>query len=150
MALRILAGGAAQSLVERAKHGFEIDGTFSAVGAMRDKLLAGDPADIVILSRALVEGLAESGHVVASTMVDVAKVATAVAVRQDDPLPGIGDKAGLAAPGVDLAAAIDTCLSSAQALRTRLATAPDVSPERDAFMRQLESLSTAYLTANRW
>jgi molybdate transport system substrate-binding protein len=97
MALRILAGGAAQSLVERAKHGFEIDGTFSAVGAMRDKLLAGEPADIVILSRALVDGLAQSGHVVAGTIVDVARVATAVAVRQDDPLPGIGDKAGLAA-----------------------------------------------------
>jgi molybdate transport system substrate-binding protein len=97
MALRILAGGAAQSLVEKAKDGFEIDGTFSAVGAMRDKLLAGEPADIVILSRALVEGLAKNGHVVASTMADVAKVATAVAVRERDPLPPIADKAGLAA-----------------------------------------------------
>jgi molybdate transport system substrate-binding protein len=95
--LRILAGGAAQSLVEKAKDGFEIDGTFSAVGAMRDKLLAGEPADIVILSRALVEGLAKSGHVVASTMADVARVATAVAVRERDPLPAIGTAAGLAA-----------------------------------------------------
>ena len=49
--LRILAGGAAQSLVEKARPGFEaaggciIDGTFSAVGAMRDRLLAGEPAD---------------------------------------------------------------------------------------------------------
>src|SRR3954467_12765674 len=97
MALRILAGGAAQSLVKKAKDGFEIDGTFSAVGAMRDKLLAGEPADIVILSRALVEGLARSGHVVAGPMVDVATVATAVAVRERDPLPNIGDKAALAA-----------------------------------------------------
>ena len=95
--LRILAGGAAQSLVEKARPGFEIDGTFSAVGAMRDKLLAGEPADIVILSRALVDELARSGHVVASTMTDVARVATAVAVRSGDPLPAIGDKAGLAA-----------------------------------------------------
>jgi molybdate transport system substrate-binding protein len=97
MALRILAGGAAQSLVEKAKDGFEIDGTFSAVGAMRDRLLAGEPADIVILSRVLVEGLAGSGHVVASTMADVAKVATAVAVRARDPLPAIATAAGLAA-----------------------------------------------------
>jgi molybdate transport system substrate-binding protein len=95
--LRILAGGAAQSLVEEARAGFEIDGTFSAVGAMRDRLLAGEPADIVILSRALVDELARSGHVVASTIVDVARVATAVAVRSDDPLPAIGDTAGLAA-----------------------------------------------------
>jgi len=97
MALRILAGGAAQSLVEKARDGFDVEGTFSAVGAMRDKLLAGEPADIVILSRVLVEGLSKSGHVVADTMADVARVATAVAVRERDPLPGIGDKAGLAA-----------------------------------------------------
>lgn len=95
--LRILAGGAAQPLVERAADGFEIDGTFSAVGAMRDRLLAGEPADIVILSRALVAALAESGHVLAESMVDVARVATAIAVRAGDPVPPIEDKAALAA-----------------------------------------------------
>lgn len=101
--LRILAGGAAQSLVEQARPGFEsaegcnVDGTFSAVGAMRDRLLAGEPADIVILSRALVEGLAKSGHVTAASMADVARVATAVAVRRGDPIPPIGDGAALAA-----------------------------------------------------
>jgi molybdate transport system substrate-binding protein len=97
--LRLLAGGAAQPLVERLRPalGFAIDGTFSAVGAMRDRLLAGEPADLVILSRALVEGLAESGHVVAATLADVARVATAVAVRAGDPVPAIGDGAALAA-----------------------------------------------------
>lgn len=97
--LRILAGGAAQPLVERLRPalGFAVDGTFSAVGAMRDQLLAGERADLVILSRALVEGLAKSGHVVGSTIADVARVATAVAVRAGDPVPAIGDKAGLAA-----------------------------------------------------
>jgi molybdate transport system substrate-binding protein len=97
--LRLLAGGAAQPLVDRLRPelGFEIDGTFSAVGAMRDKLLAGEPADLVILSRALVEQLAASGHIVAHSMTDVARVATAIAVRSGDPLPTIADKAGLAA-----------------------------------------------------
>jgi molybdate transport system substrate-binding protein len=95
--LRILAGGAAQSLVERARPGFELDATFSAVGAMRDRLLAGEPADIVILSRALVDELAKSGHVVAASMADVARVATAVAVRARDPVPSIGDRVALAA-----------------------------------------------------
>ena len=94
--LRILAGGAAQSLVQEARDGFEIYGTFSAVGAMRDRLLAGEPADIVILSRALVEELARSSHVVTASMVDVAHVATAVAARAGNPLPSIGDQAGLA------------------------------------------------------
>jgi molybdate transport system substrate-binding protein len=95
-ALRILAGGAAQSLVAGASDGFDIKGTFSAVGAMRDRLLAGEPADLVILSRTLVEELARSGHVVASTVTDVARVATSVAIRSGDPMPVIGDKAGLA------------------------------------------------------
>jgi len=97
--LRILAGGAAQPLVDRLRPdlGFEIEGTFSAVGAMRDRLLAGEPADLVILSHALVEALAKSGHVVASSMTDVARVATAVAVRAGDPAPAIGDGTQLAA-----------------------------------------------------
>jgi len=97
--LRILAGGAAQPLVDHLRPGldFTIDGIFSAVGAMRDRLVAGEPADLVILSRVLVEQLAQSGHVVAASMADVARVATAVAVRSADPLPAIADKAGLAA-----------------------------------------------------
>jgi molybdate transport system substrate-binding protein len=93
--LRILSGGAAHGLVERIRPAFEaeigcrIEGTFSAVGAMRDKLLAGEPADVMILSRALTDELAKSGHVVASSVTDVAKVATSIAVRQGDPLPYI-------------------------------------------------------------
>jgi molybdate transport system substrate-binding protein len=93
--LRILSGGAAHGLVERirpafeAKTGCRIDGTFSAVGAMRDKLLAGEPADVMILSRALIDELASSGHLVRSSVTDVAKVATAVAVRQGDPPPDV-------------------------------------------------------------
>jgi molybdate transport system substrate-binding protein len=94
--LRILSGGAAHGLVERIRPAFEaetgckIDGTFSAVGAMRDKLLAGEPADVMILSRALIDELASSGHVVAASVTDVATVATAIAVRRGDPLPDVG------------------------------------------------------------
>ena len=93
--LKVLSGGAAHGLVERIRPAFEaatgyrIDGTFSAVGAMRDKLLAGEPADVMILSRALIDELAGSGHVVASSVADVAKVATAIAVRRGDHLPDV-------------------------------------------------------------
>jgi molybdate transport system substrate-binding protein len=99
--LRILSGGAAHGLVERIRPAFEaetgctIDGTFSAVGAMRDKLLAGEPADVMILSRALIGELAKSGHVVAASVTDVAHVATAIAVRKGDPLPDVGTADGL-------------------------------------------------------
>ena len=64
MQLRILSGGAAQGLVAalrgavQGRTGCEIDGTFGAVGAMRDKLLAGAPADLLILTAALIAELA--------------------------------------------------------------------------------------------
>ena len=63
MKLEILSGGAAQGLVgmvarsSRPRPAFEIGGTFGAVGAMRDKLLAGAPADVLILTAALIAEL---------------------------------------------------------------------------------------------
>jgi molybdate transport system substrate-binding protein len=107
--LKILSGGATHGLVERVRAEFEktsgctIDGTFSAVGAMRDKLLAGEPADVMILSRALIDELAAGGHVVTASIRDVAHVATSVASRAGDPLPDVatadGLRAALAAAG---------------------------------------------------
>jgi molybdate transport system substrate-binding protein len=102
-ALRILSGGAAHGLVEAVRADFEtatgctIDGTFSAVGAMRDRLLAGEPADVMILSRALIDELAASGHVVTASIRDVARVATSVAIRKGDPLPDVATADGLRA-----------------------------------------------------
>ena len=55
----ILSGGAAQGLVRglsdpfKTQTGFGIDGEFGAVGIMADKLRAGTPADLVILTQAL-------------------------------------------------------------------------------------------------
>ncbi|HKV16710.1 MAG TPA: substrate-binding domain-containing protein [Reyranella sp.] len=95
--LRLLSGGAARGLVDAVRPAFEvetgcrIDGTFSAVGAMRDRLVAGEPADLVILSRALVETLAGKGHVDGDTVRDLGTVATAVAVRAGDAVPALGD-----------------------------------------------------------
>lgn len=95
--LRILSGGAAQGLVDSLKSAFEaatgctIAGTFGAVGAMRARLLAGEPADLVILTRALIDGLAGEGHVVAASAADLGTVETAVAVRSGETPPPIGD-----------------------------------------------------------
>ena len=89
--LNILSGGAAQGLVGslapafKAKTGFDIEGEFGAVGAMADKLRGGTPADIVILTAALVARLAEEKLVVSTTIVDVGLVETALAVRAGDP-----------------------------------------------------------------
>lgn len=99
--LRVLGGGATQGFVEAVRAAFEsetghgIDGTFGAVGAMRDKLLAGETIDVMILSRALIEGLSRDGHVVAASMTDIARVATSIAVRAGDAPPNVGDRASL-------------------------------------------------------
>ncbi len=86
-AIRIFSGGAAQGLVTRLKDGFtrksgiSVDGTFGAVGMMKDKLLAGEPCDIMILSDALITELTGSGDLVAGTAQALGAVKTGVAVK---------------------------------------------------------------------
>ena len=93
--LNLLSGGAAQSVVSglaqafRAESGYEIKGSFSAVGEMKAKFLAGAPADVLILTRAIIEDLAKTGKVLGETMTDLGRVRTGIAVRTGDPLPAI-------------------------------------------------------------
>ena len=97
MQLFVLSGGAGQSLVRevarefKVSTGCEIVATFGAVGAMRDRLLAGAPADLLILTSALIDELGRSGHVRAGSSVDIGLVRTALAVRAGDPTPPIDD-----------------------------------------------------------
>lgn len=111
MILKVLSGGAAQGLVHalapkfKTETGCDVDGTFGAVGAMRETLLAGAPTDIVILTKALVNDLEGAGQVAAGSAIDIGVVRTAIAVRQGDPVPPIGDAAAvrsalLAADGI--------------------------------------------------
>jgi molybdate transport system substrate-binding protein len=100
-ALNILSGGAAQGLVAslaprfKALTGFDIEGEFGAVGAMADKLRKGTPADIVILTAAIVAVLVEEKLVERASITDIGLVETAVAVRAGDPLVAVNDAAGL-------------------------------------------------------
>jgi molybdate transport system substrate-binding protein len=100
-ALKILSGGAAQGLVAslapkfKVQTGFDIEGEFGAVGAMADKLRSGSSADIVVLTAAIIATLAEENRVVPSSIADIGRVETAVAVRAGDPLVAIADAATL-------------------------------------------------------
>jgi molybdate transport system substrate-binding protein len=99
--LNILSGGAAHGLVAslspkfKAQTGFDIEGEFGAVGAMADKLRAGTPADILVLTAAMIAGLAQEGLVVSASVADVGLVETAMAVRAADPQVRVGDAAAL-------------------------------------------------------
>ena len=100
-AVNILSGGAAQGLVAslapkfKALTGFDIEGEFGAVGAMADKLRKGMPADIVILTAAIVAALEEEKLVEPASITDIGLVETAVAVRAGDPLVVVNDATGL-------------------------------------------------------
>ena len=99
--VNILSGGAAQGLVRglteafKAQTGLGIDGEFGAVGLMADKLRAGTPADLVILTKALLAKLAEEKLVVVSSITDVGRVETALAVRSRDPKLAVKTEADL-------------------------------------------------------
>ena len=103
MKLTILSGGAANGLVAalstqfKAETGADIDGTFGAVGAMRDKLISGASADLMILTSALIAELTRAGHVVAGSAADLGTITTGVAVRSGDAAPAIGDADALRA-----------------------------------------------------
>jgi molybdate transport system substrate-binding protein len=99
--LSILSGGAAQGLVKslapafKAKTGLDIDGEFGAVGAMADKLRAGRPTDIIILTEALVRTLAQEKLVAPPSIKNIGVVETALAVRTADPKVSAPDQQSL-------------------------------------------------------
>jgi molybdate transport system substrate-binding protein len=99
--LNILSGGAAQGLVAslagkfREETGLDMTGEFGAVGAMAGKLRGGTPADIVILTAALIADLAKENLVVSASISDIGRVETAIAVRAADPLVSVQDAASL-------------------------------------------------------
>jgi len=103
MQLNVLSAGAAQGVVTalagefRDLTGCELACTFGAVGAMKEKLLAGAPADLIILTQALIAGLAADGQVRPDSSADLGRVRTGVAVRATDPLPDIASANALRA-----------------------------------------------------
>ncbi len=93
--LHILSGGAAQGLVNQLRGiiynetGRAVEGSFGAVGLMRDKLLAGDPCDVLILTQTLIEELTMAGRVVPGSARPLGVVKTGVAVKSGEPQPQV-------------------------------------------------------------
>lgn len=101
--LYLLCAGAAKALVE----GFSADfhretgavmrATFGAVGAMRERLLAGEPCDAFVSTAAMLDALAQEGRVVGRSIRAIGRVRTGVAMRAGDPLPDVSTGESLAA-----------------------------------------------------
>lgn len=103
MKLTLFSGGAAQAVVTGLQQDFEraqgcsLAPTFGAVGTMRDKLLAGEPCDLLVLSASLIAQLEAQGHVVPGSARPLGAVATGVAVREGTPAVAVGTSEALKA-----------------------------------------------------
>lgn len=99
MRLEFLAGGAAHGVVARvaAEAGIEVGGAFGPVGGMRERLLAGERCDVVVLTHAQVCELTALGKVKPDRISDLGLVRTSIAVRAGTPLPDVSTPGGLRA-----------------------------------------------------
>ncbi len=101
--IRLLSAGAAQGIatgfaaVLKQATDATLEGTFGAVGAMRERFLAGEPCDLLILTAAQIEALAAEGLVLRDAGGPLGVVRTGIAVRKGDPHPAIQDGPALAA-----------------------------------------------------
>ena len=91
--MKILSAGAAKGLLQTigAREGISLDGEFGAVGVIRERLRAGAPCDVVVLTAAMMAEFAASAEVNASTVVALGKVQTGVAMLNAEPLAKIND-----------------------------------------------------------
>lgn len=95
--LRILSAGAAQAVTERLidafkrQTGHDVIADFGAVGAMKAKVTAGQPVDVIILTQPMIEELIAAGLVEPGSRIDLGKVGTGVAVRAGTPVPDVSN-----------------------------------------------------------
>lgn len=88
MQLHLLSAGAAQGLVGALSQRFfeesgcSLQATFGAVGAMLEKFDAGAAADVIILTRKMIDELAAAGRVHADSRRDLGVVRTGVALKE--------------------------------------------------------------------
>ena len=94
--LNVLAAGAVEAVVRDVVGSFEKESghtvklTYAPVGALRDKIYAGEPADLTIVTPVIIEQLLARGLVRPGTRTDLGRVGGGIAVRKGVPRPAIG------------------------------------------------------------
>ena len=103
MTLHLLSAGAAQGLARAIEPGFTaetsvaLSATFGAVGAMQQRLDAGEACDVIVLTAVLIDALAARGAVRVETRATLGRVRTGIAVRANDAAPDVATPAALRA-----------------------------------------------------
>jgi molybdate transport system substrate-binding protein len=91
----VLAAGAVEAVVRDVVGSFEkktdhtIKLIYAPVGALRDKIYAGEPADLAIVTPAIIDQLLARGLVRSGTRTDLGRVGGGIAVRKGIPRPAI-------------------------------------------------------------
>jgi molybdate transport system substrate-binding protein len=99
--LRVLAAGAVQGALLQLQDDIEVatgaklDAAFDTVGALRDRVLAGESADLVVLSEAAVTALEKAGKVSGAKVAHIGIITVALAVRKGAAIPDISTPAAL-------------------------------------------------------
>jgi molybdate transport system substrate-binding protein len=90
-----LAAGSVQGAILRLEPAIaaasttKLDAVFDTVGALRDRVLAGDAADVVVLSEAGMAALEKAGKIAGGSAVDLGRISVAVAVRKGARVPDV-------------------------------------------------------------
>jgi len=93
--LKMLAAGATEGPVRELLPEFahaggpEVDVEFSTVGALRDRFVAGEKADVVALSTVVLEALGKEGRFVPGSQVEFGRATCGVAIRDGFLMPNI-------------------------------------------------------------
>lgn len=93
--LKLFCAGAGQAVVSRMAEKFQretgdiMQGEYGAVGAMKARVAGGAPADVIIVTSALIDELVAAGLVFADSRADLGRVGTGVAVRAGTPQPDV-------------------------------------------------------------
>jgi molybdate transport system substrate-binding protein len=94
-AIKVMSAGAVKTMVvalaaefERAS-GHKLDLNFGTAGAMRERVKAGEKADLVILSESAIAELAKLGLCDPASVTDLGRTVTGVIVREGTALPDI-------------------------------------------------------------
>lgn len=93
--IKVLSAGAMKAMVAELgaeftrETGHTLALTSGTVGQLRDRLLAGEAADVVVMSDTAIEQLIDQGQLVRGSRVDIARTGIGVAVRDGAPRPDI-------------------------------------------------------------
>ena len=94
--INVLAAGATEAVIRDTVGSFEKESghtvrlTYAPVGGLRDRILAGEQADLAIVSPAIIEQLQAKGAVQPATRTDLGRVGGGIAVPLGAPRPAIG------------------------------------------------------------